>query len=163
LVFIKSLIAKQTIGDSRTGLSLLQLLEQIVKIKKIGGGLFLNRKILVLFFAVSLLWGCQSGGETMNFLYRDILPYKEGTYSIVLIYPDNINEYTVPDFMKGYQQGTKVSKVVQMPLESFQEEYPRLTVTQSPFYLFLNTEGIVFQTNKEDEAVNFYKEKVNIR
>jgi hypothetical protein len=126
-------------------------------------GIFMRTVFSLLIIVGSILVGCQNKEANHEFLYPNLLPEEEGTYSYVLIYPDEYTEYEVPDFMKGYEQSSKITKGIMITLEKFKEEHSEIMVNEAPYYLFLDTEGIVLETNEEDEAEAFYLEKIHLR
>ncbi|OLS37128.1 hypothetical protein BTR22_10630 [Alkalihalophilus pseudofirmus] len=64
--------------------------------------------------------------------------------------------------MSGYEQNSNLTLGTMMSLENFNLEYSELAIGEAPYYVFLDTNGIVFETSGEREAGEFYIENIHL-
>ncbi|QOR67309.1 hypothetical protein IM538_03990 [Cytobacillus suaedae] len=84
---------------------------------------------------------------------------QEGEYSVIILSPDSSTSLLVPDFMVGFEHHL-TSSIHQSTIRSFNDNYPKIEVDQAPYYIFLDSKGISYETNKESEAKDFYEENI---
>ncbi len=118
------------------------------------------RRLFFIFFAlVIILVVCSACTVQDKFPYRDLLAHQKGKYSIIILSPDTTTSFPVPDFMEGFEHHL-TSSIHQSTLNSFNKSYPKIEVNQAPYFIFLDSKGIAYETNKESEARDFYEENI---
>ncbi|ADC51581.1 MULTISPECIES: hypothetical protein [Alkalihalophilus] len=122
----------------------------------------MNNKFILLIIVLCLVSGCKNEVNTSQFSYPQLLPAEDGKYSYVVIYPNEHTEHRIPEFMRGYEQNSNLTLGTMMSLENFNLEYSELAIGEAPYYVFLDTNGIVFETSDEREAGEFYLENIHL-
>jgi hypothetical protein len=114
------------------------------------------RKLLFAFFTLFILVVFSACTPKDNFPYKELLADQEGKYSVIILSPASL---LVPDFMVGFEHHL-ISSIHQSTLRSFKDNYPKIEVDQAPYYIFLDSKGIAFETNKEIDAKDFYEHNI---
>src|SRR5699024_7403123 len=70
------------------------------------------------------------------------LPEKGGL-SIIIVHPSN-EEMGKPDFLMNHEYD--VFKIIQVDYNAVDKIYPSLNIDSAPYYLFLDSKGIAFET-----------------
>lgn len=60
-----------------------------------------------------------------------------------------------PDFLQENENWSKIQGMSIDSLESVKKNLPKLNVNEAPYFIFLDTKGIVYETSSEQEAVAF--------
>jgi len=117
------------------------------------------RKALYLSIFYLLILGFIVTSHT-RFPNPHILPEK-GALSILIIYqPDAIMRN--PDFLSTLINHD-VHQVSHYNINTFNDEYPSLTIDSTPYYIFLDSNGIAYETSDIEAAEDFYVSNVNKR
>lgn len=83
---------------------------------------------------------------------------KEGGLSIIIIFPSN-SFLEKPKFLSNHFE-KEIFKIILMDIEMVDKTYPELNIKSAPYFIFLDSEGIVFETEDIKKAEIFYKNNV---
>ncbi|WP_407268528.1 hypothetical protein [Radiobacillus sp. PE A8.2] len=87
--------------------------------------------------------------------YEALLAKGEATMNVVVIIPDDTNSFGVPEFIEGNADHPIGIKM--MTHETFRNDYPEITIEEEvPYYLFVDTNEIVYETSDYSQAAQFY-------
>lgn len=95
-----------------------------------------------------------------NFAHLNDLPEKGGL-SIILVHPSNDNMER-PEFLSDSHK-FDVFNITQVYYEGIDDIYPDLNIKTAPYYVFLDSKGIVFETSDLVDAEEFFKKNANKR
>lgn len=117
------------------------------------------RKALNLSLFYLLLLGFIVTSHT-RFPNPDILPEKGGLSILIIYHPDSIMKN--PEFLSNHYKHD-VYRVTHLNMNTFNDEYPSLTIDSAPYYIFLDSKGIAYETSDIEAAEEFYESNVNMR
>lgn len=112
---------------------------------------------LFLMFVLIIFTACSPFN---NFSHLNDLP-KKGGLSIILVHPskDNMEK---PEFLSNSHK-FDIYRITQVYYEGIDFIYPDLNIKTAPYYVFLDSKGIVFETSDLVEAEEFFKKNANKR
>ncbi|MFO1443658.1 hypothetical protein KDN24_10630 [Bacillus sp. Bva_UNVM-123] len=106
-----------------------------------------------LLVVIASLFGC-----TNSYPYPNDLPDKGG-YSIIIIHSED-DDMEKPEFISNLLENN-IYKVIQVYYSKLDNIYPKLDVKSAPYYIFLDSKGIIYETSDINDANNFYNEAIN--
>lgn len=107
-----------------------------------------------LLVVIAFLIGC----TIRSYPYSNDLPDKGG-YSIIIIHSEDDN-MEKPEFISNLLENN-IYKVIQVYYSQLDNVYPKLDVKSAPYYIFLDSKGIIYETTDIHDASNFYNETIN--
>ncbi|MDM5335104.1 hypothetical protein QUF56_18055 [Ureibacillus composti] len=113
------------------------------------------KRVLLLFNLILILLvilGCSS------YPYPQDLPKEEGL-SVILVYPSD-SSMEKPEFLLNHYE-KNVYKITFIDIKMIDKTYPKLNIESAPYFIFLDSEGIAFETDDIGEAEDFYNNTVN--
>jgi hypothetical protein len=122
------------------------------------------KPILGLILSISvLIAACSSQGD-LTHPPIELLADKKGKYNFLVVHPErDVGGYQVPIFMQELEPKLKdvLTGGIHTMLDGTQNKYPSLEIEKAPYFIFFDTDDIVFETDNENEAAAFLKEKLN--
>ena len=123
----------------------------------VGKDMMKKRLHLYLFYLILLAYSVSACNQFPN---PDILPEKGGLSIIIVYQPDSMMEN--PEFLSNLNMHD-VYTVSHLNINTFNNVYPSLKIDSAPYYIFLDSKGIAFETSDIEAAEDFYINNVNKR
>ncbi|MCD8510880.1 MAG: hypothetical protein LRY73_14135 [Bacillus sp. (in: Bacteria)] len=89
-----------------------------------------------------------------KFPYPELLPEEGIPAHVIIIISNETISFDVPSYMKEYAENKISLSTIQQ--DSFNSKYPKIKVIEVPYFMYLDSKGIMFQTNDESEFEEFY-------
>lgn len=121
----------------------------------VGKDMVKKRLNLYLFYLILLAYSVTACNQFPN---PDILPQKGGLSIIIIYHPDSMMEN--PEFLSNLIKHD-VYHVHHLNINRFNDEYPSLTIDSAPYYIFLDSKGVAYETSDIEAAEDFYESNVN--
>ena len=121
----------------------------------VGKDMMKKRLHLYLFYLILLAYSVTACNQFPN---PDILPEKGGLSIIMIYHPVSMMEN--PEF---FSHEHDVYVIIHLNIDSFNDMYPSLKIDSAPYYIFLDSKGIAFETSDIEAAEDFYINNVNKR
>lgn len=116
------------------------------------------KKILTIFYLTLLLLIVTACNIFFN---PDDLPEKGGL-SVIIVYANEDKEMKRPEFLSDHHEHD-VYEITQYTINAIGDVYPSLNIESAPYYIFLDSKGIAYETANIEDAGDFYKNNVNKR
>jgi len=65
-----------------------------------------------------------------------------------------------PEFLSDHKEH---DRIIQYDINTIDDLYPSLNIESVPYYIFLDSKGIAYETADIEDAVDFYENNVNKR
>ena len=125
----------------------------------------MNYNLHPLILIALLLCGC-SKTTSINFPEKLDVP-NEGEYTVFYIddltgtINQEITDDMLPTFLKS-ESPHKMSTLIPVELQDFNQLYDaKFKINNTPYYIFLDSEENIFQTNDINKAKEFFKENIS--
>jgi len=116
------------------------------------------KRILPIFYLMLLLFIVTACNR---FPHLDDLPEK-GSLSIIIVHERGDEKMENPKFLSEYMKHD-VYRISHYNIDTIDNILPSLNIESAPYYIFLDSKGIAYETADIEDAEDFYKHNVNKR
>ncbi|GAA0430585.1 hypothetical protein GCM10008983_03750 [Lentibacillus halophilus] len=119
--------------------------------------------ISFLFLIMFMVVACSNEKNDSNIPngYADLISDNEDFYSLLIVKKAEDGGFRNPDFLQKQDWGKAVQSIHYERLKEIKEERQELEIDSAPYFIFFDTDSIVYQTGNPKKAEEFLVNAIN--